>query len=183
MVTWLNTPLQDVIKSAENIYGEIDCKIQINPALYLEEKAYGATTFTDEGNVIIELDGNTSVVNLIEVLAHELAHVVTPDDIEHGQMWEKAFDSIFKEYKRYCKEKYNVGKENHMYKIIELNGDIDLDNITWEVLRECLIETLTSRYATHEDIEEIEIELSKLKSGDEYVVCFDDKEVFTVVKI
>lgn len=183
MVTWLNTPFADVIKAAENIYGEINCNIQINPALYLEEKAYGATTFTDEGNVIIELDGNTSVVNLIEILAHELAHVVTPDDVEHGQRWEKAFDSIFKEYKRYCKEKYNVGKENYMYKIIEPNGDVDLDNITWEVLRECLIETLTSRNATHEDREKIEMELLKLKSKEDYTVYFEDKEVFTVVRM
>lgn len=107
MIKWFNTPFEDVIQSATNIYGELNCEIGFNPKLHCEEEAYGVTQWCEDGTVVVQLDADTSITHLIEILAHELAHVIIGKDEEHTEKWEKAFDNIFKEYNRYCKEKYN----------------------------------------------------------------------------
>lgn len=38
------------------------------------------------------------------MLAHELAHVATPEDQTHGDAWRAAFDRIFEEYNRIAPE-------------------------------------------------------------------------------
>lgn len=107
MVKWLNTPFDDVIQSAINIYGDkVNCEIEIGQGLQKEHEAYGETNWCEDGRVIVTLDADAPYVHIMETLAHELAHVVVGADHEHDEVWEKAFDNIFKEYDRYGKEKY-----------------------------------------------------------------------------
>ena len=94
MIKWLNTPLEDVIQAAKNIYGDIDCSITINQILMKEEKAYGMTTFADDG-VYIELDAEQPYSIMMETLAHELAHVIVGPNHGHDEKWEEVFDNIF----------------------------------------------------------------------------------------
>lgn len=49
---------------------------------------------------LVPLSSSLQAVNMGEILAHELAHVVTPDDIDHGADWDKAFSAIQAEYFR-----------------------------------------------------------------------------------
>lgn len=111
MIKWLNTPLEDVIQATKNLYGDIDCSITINQILMKEEKAYGMTTFADDG-VYIELDAEQSYSTMMETLAHELAHVVVGPNHEHDKAWETAFNNIFDEYNRYGKEKYKESEDD-----------------------------------------------------------------------
>lgn len=108
MVQWGNTPFDDVIQAALNLYPDIECEIYFVQDLKERENAYGATQFCDDGTIYIELDANTTVVHLIEILAHELAHVVVnrSEEDDHGEKWEKVFEEIFQEYNRYGEEKY-----------------------------------------------------------------------------
>lgn len=109
MITWLNTPFEDVIQATKNLYGDINCEILIDPELATEEECYGMTQWIEDGRVLITLDGRTSIERLIEILGHELAHVVVDrtEKDDHGQIWEEVFDNIFKEYNRYCERKYS----------------------------------------------------------------------------
>ena len=45
------------------------------------------------------------------VMAHELAHVATPEDREHGEAWKAAFDRIFEEYNRIAQDLFGEGGE------------------------------------------------------------------------
>ncbi|HII4398198.1 ImmA/IrrE family metallo-endopeptidase [Clostridium perfringens] len=107
MARWLNTPLDDVIKSAENIYGELNCSIVIGQRLMEEENAYGMTSFNDDGTVLVVLDSEQTYSTMMETLAHELAHVVMgKEKTSHDENWKTTFNNIFNEYNRYGKEKY-----------------------------------------------------------------------------
>lgn len=107
MITWLNTPFEDVIQATRNLYGDFDCEIEWDNKLKEEEKVYGVTTFFPNGKVIITLDAKTEVETQVETLGHELAHVIVGHEVEHGAEWEEVFDNIFKEYNRYCERKYS----------------------------------------------------------------------------
>lgn len=77
-----------------------------DPSLQPDEASkpvYGVTVFNDDGKVLVFVDAMISVNNAVEILAHELAHVVAgfeegKDD--HGPEWEAAFESIKQEYGR-----------------------------------------------------------------------------------
>lgn len=47
----------------------------------------------------------------VEIFAHELAHVATPEDREHGEAWKAAFDRIFEEYNRIAQDLFGEGGE------------------------------------------------------------------------
>lgn len=59
------------------------------------EAMVGCTTFPDDGTLpLIEVAGHIPAGAVPEVLAHELAHIVTVGD-EHGPEWKKAFEAIY----------------------------------------------------------------------------------------
>ena len=68
------------------------------------EHACGFTDFKDNGEITIVIDGNLSIYNAIEIFAHELAHAGVGNEHEHDEVWEKAFDDLFKEYFRIGKK-------------------------------------------------------------------------------
>jgi len=60
---------------------------------------FGATEFDDETHEpTVLINAGISVVDAVEILAHELAHIAVGIEADHGEEWEKAFDNIFKEY-------------------------------------------------------------------------------------
>ena len=64
------------------------------------EPVYGVTTFEDGGKVYIDILASVSVVDAVEVFAHELAHVAVGITADHGAEWANAFDAIFEEYNK-----------------------------------------------------------------------------------
>lgn len=63
-----------------------------------DEEAGGVTVFETDGSIRILISGQLSVVDAVEVFAHELAHVAAGPEAEHGEAWENAFDAIHTEY-------------------------------------------------------------------------------------
>ena len=57
--------------------------------LHAEEGAWGRTHF-DSNPIIIELDVDCPVRGALDVLAHELAHVIAGFEAGHGPEWEAA---------------------------------------------------------------------------------------------
>lgn len=95
-------PLKDIIKAVKNLYGNINVIIQYDPRIkkFLFWGSCGYTFFPDDKSTpIIVLNPNIPFIHIVETLAHELAHVVTPDH-EHDNVWEEAFSKIQKEYIR-----------------------------------------------------------------------------------
>ena len=61
--------------------------------------AYGLTIFPDDGSApIVCISAEAPISAAPELLAHELAHVATPEDTEHGESWSTASEAIFKKY-------------------------------------------------------------------------------------
>lgn len=74
--------------------------------------ACGVTTFPEDGSPpVVEVSGEIPIAAGVEVLAHELAHVATPEDQTHGDAWRAAFDRIFEEYNRIGQELFGEGGE------------------------------------------------------------------------
>lgn len=107
MVEFKNTPLKDVIQATENLYGELNCEIYFGE-LQNSDGAYGITHFYTDGGVGVGLDVDTPYRHMVEILAHELAHVVVnqSEEDDHGEKWQETFDKIYDEYNRYGDEKY-----------------------------------------------------------------------------
>jgi Zn-dependent peptidase ImmA (M78 family) len=101
MAVQFYNPLQDIIDCAEKIAPNIECIVQFDPTMGEgENKApYGETCF-DEENTIISINGNIPISISLEILAHELAHVIAGEADEHGDKWESAFQAILEEYNK-----------------------------------------------------------------------------------
>lgn len=103
----MNTPFVNDMFSVSfqafnNLYPDKNVFCQWVPEIYTDdgEEAYGVTTFSDDGVDYVDISGNLRVQDAIEVFVHELAHVATGIENEHGKEWEDAFDYIRLEYDR-----------------------------------------------------------------------------------
>lgn len=74
--------------------------------------ACGVTTFPEDGSPpVVEVSGEIPIAAGVEIFAHELAHVATPEDREHGEAWKTAFDRILEEYNRIAQDLFGEGGE------------------------------------------------------------------------
>ena len=71
-----------------------------------DEKVYGWTSFADNGEITIFIDGGLSIENAAEIFAHELAHAAVGAHHEHDEVWQKAFDDLFDEYNKIINEMF-----------------------------------------------------------------------------
>lgn len=91
----LYNPFQIVIQAAEKLFPQIECRIVFAE---LEGKV-GETLFPDDGSApVISIDPDGSYRQIVELLAHELAHVAVGPDAEHGPAWVEAYRKIENEY-------------------------------------------------------------------------------------
>lgn len=98
-----NDPFALVAQAFNNLYPERVYLAQIAPDVVDDDgnTAYGVTTFPNDGTPpLVEVSENISIEHAVEIFAHELAHVATPEDGNHGEAWRTAFDRIFEEYNR-----------------------------------------------------------------------------------
>lgn len=103
-----NDPSTIVALAFSNLYPGIEYDAQMVPSL--EDDAggtvYGETVFPDDGSTpLISISAEAPINALPELLTHELAHLVAPDD-DHGTKYEAAEDSILVEYNRLIEEMF-----------------------------------------------------------------------------
>ena len=100
---FINDPFALVWKAFKNLYPDKDCEMWWDSEIRDSESgipALGMTDFGVDGLVSVFIKPSLSVVDATEVLAHELAHVAVGVEQDHNEVWETAFDAIFREYNR-----------------------------------------------------------------------------------
>lgn len=100
-----NDPFYIVYTAANNLYPKEISKISgiywyLNIKDDDENSVYGVTDFLDNNEIVIYIDPQLSVENSVEILAHELSHVVAGIENAHNEKWEEVFENIHKEYDR-----------------------------------------------------------------------------------
>ncbi len=103
-----NDPFEFIVEAFNELYPgkKYECFWGENLRDEDGEEIYGFIFFPDDGSTpVIFVDANLSVRNAGEILGHELAHLATPDDTEHGKDWENAFDKIKEKYDEIVRSK------------------------------------------------------------------------------
>lgn len=107
---FINDMFAIVYKAFKRLYPDKDCRCQWNPEKMIAEdgkEVLGITTFGDDGETYVDISTTLTVVDAIEILAHELAHVAVGEKAEpHGKEWEEAFDAIHSEFNKIGSEMF-----------------------------------------------------------------------------
>ena len=85
-----NDPFALVALAFKNLYPEREYAAYFVPEVEDGSggAACGATTFPEDGSPpVVEVSGEIPITAGVEIFAHELAHVATPEDREHGEAW------------------------------------------------------------------------------------------------
>lgn len=96
---FINDPTAIVTRAFSELYPGVEYVAQYVPDLRDETNgtAYGLTIFPDDGSTpIVCISAEAPISAAPELLAHELAHVATPEDTEHGESWSAASEAIFR---------------------------------------------------------------------------------------
>ena len=99
-----NNHIETVIKIVSEKYADISAKIEVveNMPEGFSQDSLGCTLFPDDGTMpIIFIRYDLPYVGFIDILAHELAHVIVgpnAEEDEHGELFQKAYDWINTEY-------------------------------------------------------------------------------------
>ena len=98
---YMNDPSAIVARAFAELYPGIDYHAQFVPDLCDESgnRAFGLTIFPDDGSApIVCISAEAPISAAPELLAHELAHVATPEDRDHGEAWKAAEKAIGDKY-------------------------------------------------------------------------------------
>ena len=102
-ITIFGDPIQAVVSVCEKLYPEVNIEIAFEDREFEGEEGLGYTLFPDDGSepyIIISAD--VPYKGVIEIIAHEVAHVVIgelPDGEDyHGAEWQTEFDRIHRAY-------------------------------------------------------------------------------------
>lgn len=97
-----NDPFSMVWVAFKNLHPDKECEVFWDQHQEDEHKEeYGFTNFPSDGStpqVFVYAEHSVNIQT--ETFAHELAHVAVGPEHEHDEVWEAAFDAIFKEYNR-----------------------------------------------------------------------------------
>lgn len=100
-------PIKTIINIFEKKYPNQECTVEFVIGMHKSSKAYGETVWNNEGT-FIQIDCETPMVGVVEVLAHELAHelahVVAGFDNGHNHVWKKEFNDIHKKYNEFMEK-------------------------------------------------------------------------------
>lgn len=103
----IQNPIDELRLAALEAFPDLSCSVRF--ASFPDDGPYGETLFPDDGSrPIVQVAVGIPMEAVIEVMAHELAHVAAGLDAGHGAIWEDAFDRI---HAAYCKRMAGVKVE------------------------------------------------------------------------
>ena len=95
----INDPFNTLYEVIDELYPDLDCDVQYSEELNIDGNTYGVAIFPQDGSKpLIELDPNQSVLDVLEVIAHEVAHVIAGLEADHGEKWEREFTKIHEKF-------------------------------------------------------------------------------------
>lgn len=96
MITIINNPVQEMLDIC-NTYNQ-NCSISFVYGLYEKEKGYAVTIFPKEEESYfppqIFIDVTVPYIDIIELIAHEFAHIIAGKDQKHNKKWENVFNEL-----------------------------------------------------------------------------------------
>ena len=98
-----NDPFAMIYQAFKRLYPDRPCEIwwDVPQDDEVDKTAYGVTNLPDDGGVPqVFVYPDYPVKQQVEVLAHELAHVVVGPEHGHDEIWDAAFEAIKQEYCR-----------------------------------------------------------------------------------
>ena len=98
---FMNDPAAIVALAFRELYPGAEYYAQLVPVLRDDDgnKAFGLTIYPDDGSTpIVCISAEAPISAAPELLAHELAHVATPEDKDHGPAWKAAEEAIGNKY-------------------------------------------------------------------------------------
>lgn len=98
-----NDPFALVWQAFTNLYPGIEIECWIEPQIRTTEDGtpvYGLTDFGEDGSIAVFVTPTITLIDAVEIFAHELAHAAVGVSEDHGEKWQAAFDAIFREYNR-----------------------------------------------------------------------------------
>lgn len=99
MLKIINDPIPTLLQVIEELYPGTEAQIQYDPTIKPEEQECGYATYSDElESFVISVSTEIPIYGVIEIIAHEAAHVVAGLDEEHGDKWEETFAKIHEAY-------------------------------------------------------------------------------------
>ena len=94
-----NDPIRLVVRIVKKRYPAARALIFFVAQQEVASGAYGHTLFPDDGSIPhVLISVELPVIRAVEILAHELAHVVVGPKGGHGKEWNRVFRWIKKEY-------------------------------------------------------------------------------------
>ena len=61
----------------------------------------GETWFGENGEIIIQISIEQTLPQMLDIIAHELAHVAIGPEEDHGEKWQSVYDWLWKEWDEY----------------------------------------------------------------------------------
>lgn len=121
MLSISNDPFEILFEAINNLYPKIECDIQVDPNIKAPVRLFGKrlwgicgyTLFPDDGSMPeVRVSAHIPYVRVVEIIGHEVAHVVAGTKAGHGAEWRQAFDAIKQEFDRLTREKVVMGRDN-----------------------------------------------------------------------
>lgn len=111
-MNFINNPF-DILKE---IMYEVYPFVTYNVDIYIGQEmtdgkeTFGCTLFpeNEEDRTAIEVHYSLSLNDAVEVLAHELAHVIAGKEAEHNEDWEAVFEGIHVLFQRKLDERFTA---------------------------------------------------------------------------
>ena len=94
-------PFDALIEAANKVAGgELDCAITFGFAADDEddEKYLGYTEFTEHSRPLVVVRPDQNVAQALDILAHELSHVIAGEEAEHNEHFHHVYAEIHREY-------------------------------------------------------------------------------------
>lgn len=101
MIALTNNPIQEVVGICNRLYPDKNCDLIFVEGIKEKVNAWAVTEWNGGSLkpwVCIDVSAPYSAV--IELIAHEFAHVVAGEGVGHGSEWEAVFDRINMEFNR-----------------------------------------------------------------------------------
>lgn len=107
-MNFINDPFDIVTEIISENYPFTECDIYIGQSMTDGKETFGCTLFPEDKSQkpLVEIHYSLSMPDAVEVLVHELAHVIAGEEAEHNEVWEMAFSILHEKFQAKVEERF-----------------------------------------------------------------------------